>query len=214
LPYIATFRPDAQGAALRQMAWGADQWGAFAWLTGAIGMRSIAVSGISTFLPLFFAHELGSGPRASALALTLFTGAGVLGSLTGGAVADRIGRRRLALWSLVVSTVALVPFALSHSAPAAYVALAISGFILFAPFSAMAVMGQSFLPSRLGTASGVTVGLAVTIGGVMAPVLGNIADHYGLRTMLWMLVAVPALASLLLLPLPKDHAHVAASGTV
>jgi FSR family fosmidomycin resistance protein-like MFS transporter len=218
LPYLEALRPPApKSTAEHRAIVGEDQWGAFAWLTGAIGMRSIAVSGISTFLPLFLVHDFGASSREGALALSLFTGCGVLGSLTGGAVADRIGRRRLALVSLLASTLVLAPLAFVTSPWAVYATLMLGGFVLFAPFSAMTVMGQSYLPTRVGTASGVTVGLAVTIGGLMAPVLGGLADAHGLRMLYGGLVLVPVMASLLLLPLPTDappaaHARVVREG--
>ena len=213
LSYLEARRPPVpRTTAEHRAVSGPDQWGAFAWLTGAIGMRSVAVSGISTFLPLYLVHEFGASSRAGAVALSLFTGCGVLGSLVGGAMADRLGRRRLALWALWGSTAVLAPLAFVTAPWAVYVTLMLGGFVLFMPFSAMTVMGQSFLPSRVGTASGVTVGLAVTIGGLMAPVLGGVADARGLRVLYGGLVLVPVVASLLLLPLPREHARTVASG--
>lgn len=206
LDYLAALRPPAPRDTAEHLALhGPDRWDAFAWLTGAIGLRSIAVSGISTFLPLYFVHEFGASQQAGAGALSLFTGFGVLGSLTGGTLADRVGRRRLALGALVLSTAACAPLAFVTAPWAAYVTLAVGGFVLFAPFSAMTVMGQGYLPSRVGTASGVTVGLAVTIGGMMAPVLGGLADTYGLRALYAGLALVPVTSSLLLLPLPSER---------
>jgi MFS transporter, FSR family, fosmidomycin resistance protein len=213
LGYLEALRPPMPASTAEHRAVsGPDQWGAFAWLTSAIGMRSVAVSGISTFLPLYLVHDFGASPRAGAVALSLFSGFGVLGSLTGGALADRIGRRRLAMWALWGSTVTLAPLAFVQASWAVYATLMIGGFALFMPFSAMTVMGQSYLPSRVGTASGVTVGLAVTIGGLMAPVLGGLADTHGLRALYAGLVLVPVAASLLLLPLPKERGHAVAAG--
>ena len=57
----------------------------------------------------------------------------------------------------------------------------LTGIGCFMPFSVFVVMGQDYLPNRIGTASGVTVGLAVTIGGLFSPVFGRIADSMGLR---------------------------------
>lgn len=213
LAYLEARRPPVPKTTAEHRAIaGPDQWGAFAWLTGAIGMRSVAVSGISTFLPLYLVHDFGASSRAGAVALSLFTGCGVLGSLAGGALADRIGRRRLAAWALWGSTAALAPLAFVTAPWAAYLTLMVGGFVLFMPFSAMTVMGQGYLPSRVGTASGVTVGLAVTIGGLMAPVLGGLADQHGLRALYGGLVLVPVAASLLLWPLPAERAHAVASG--
>lgn len=59
-------------------------------------------------------------------------------------------------------------------------------------------LGQDFLPRRVGTASGVTLGLAVSVGGLVAPALGALADATSLRTALVPLVALPALGRLLL----------------
>lgn len=213
LAYLEGLRPPAPVTTAEHRAIsGPDQWGAFAWLTGAIGLRSVAVSGISTFLPLFLVHDFGASPRAGAVALSLFTGCGVLGSLAGGAIADRIGRRQLALRALVASTAVLAPLAFVRAPWAAYVTLMLGGFVLFMPFSAMTVMGQGYLPSRVGTASGVTVGLAVTIGGLMAPVLGGVADQHGLRALYGGLVLVPVAASLLLLPLAPEGGRAIARG--
>ncbi|MGW2154165.1 hypothetical protein [Nonomuraea sp. NPDC001699] len=58
-------------------------------------------------------------------------------------------------------------------------------------------LGQDFLPGRVGTASGVTLGLAVSVGGLTSPLVGVVAEATTLRTALACLVAFPALAWLL-----------------
>jgi FSR family fosmidomycin resistance protein-like MFS transporter len=68
------------------------------------------------------------------------------------------------------------------------------------------VLGQAYLPRHVGTASGVTVGLAVTFGGVAAPVLGRIADVRGLETMILLLAASGPVMALLAYLLP-DRRH-------
>jgi FSR family fosmidomycin resistance protein-like MFS transporter len=68
------------------------------------------------------------------------------------------------------------------------------GVTTFMPFSVFVVLGQDYLPNRIGTASGVTVGLAVSVGGLFTPVFGWIADATSLHTTLWLLVALPVLA--------------------
>jgi FSR family fosmidomycin resistance protein-like MFS transporter len=64
-------------------------------------------------------------------------------------------------------------------------------------------MGQELLPNRTGTASGVTVGLAVTVGGVAAPLLGALADRVGLQATLWAVVALPLGSAWLVHTLPE-----------
>ena len=60
-------------------------------------------------------------------------------------------------------------------------------------------LGQDFLPRNMGTASGVTLGLAVSVGGVASPAIGALADNIGLEYALLPLIALPALAYLVLL---------------
>jgi FSR family fosmidomycin resistance protein-like MFS transporter len=69
--------------------------------------------------------------------------------------------------------------------------------ILFAPFSAMVVLGQEYLPNRVAMASGVTMGLAGSIGGLAAPILGSIADTHGMQMSFRVLVGL-AVATFLL----------------
>ena len=54
-------------------------------------------------------------------------------------------------------------------------------------------MAQEYLPERIGLAAGVTLGLSMTVGGLLMPVFGAIADHHGLRTSMALLALVPAL---------------------
>ena len=68
------------------------------------------------------------------------------------------------------------------------------GISLQVPHSVLVVLGQDYLPNRTGTAAGVTLGLAMTAGGLVAPALGVFADHFGLRIVLVMLVAFPVAA--------------------
>ena len=69
-------------------------------------------------------------------------------------------------------------------------------------FSVSVVMGQEYLPSRLGIASGVTLGLAIGMGGVAAALLGKLADSAGLETVMWTIAALPWLGLLLAQALP------------
>jgi len=75
------------------------------------------------------------------------------------------------------------------------------------------VMGQEFLPGRIGLASGVTIGLSVGMGGVAAPLLGILADSDGLRSVFELIVVFPLAALLLSLALPvrRDPGHAAAA---
>jgi FSR family fosmidomycin resistance protein-like MFS transporter len=76
---------------------------------------------------------------------------------------------------------------------------------LYVPFSLHVTLGQDYLPRRVGTASGVTLGLAVSVGGIASPVIGAVADATSLRTALAPLIALPALGWLLLCALNEPR---------
>jgi FSR family fosmidomycin resistance protein-like MFS transporter len=67
------------------------------------------------------------------------------------------------------------------------------------------ILGQKYLPNRIGLSSGVTLGVAVTIGGVATPLLGRVADHYGLWVALAMMSLGPILGTGLALSLPHPE---------
>lgn len=97
-------------------------------------------------------------------------------------------RRSYALTVLAVAWLVLVP------GPPVYLFVALTSAGLYVPFSLHITLGQDFLPRRVGTASGVTLGLTVSVGGLAAPALGALADATSLRTALLALVALPARA--------------------
>jgi FSR family fosmidomycin resistance protein-like MFS transporter len=85
----------------------------------------------------------------------------------------------------------------------AYAAAAVLGVGLYLPFSVQVTLGQEYLPNRVGTASGLTLGLAVSVGGILAPLWGNLADNASLRTALTALLVFPTASLLLSRRLPE-----------
>jgi FSR family fosmidomycin resistance protein-like MFS transporter len=186
-----------------------DDWNAFGRLGGVISLRSGVYFGLQSFVPLWFVHHLSSTEAAGNTALTAMLVAGAIGTLVGGRLVDRIGRRAVLLGSMAVQLPLLVLFVLSGSIVAG-VLLAGIGFVTIMSFSVTVVMGQEYLPRRLGLASGVTLGAAIGVGGVAAVLLGVLADAAGLTAVMWTiaLLPVPALLIGLTLPLtPQEREH-------
>lgn len=100
-------------------------------------------------------------------------------------------------WSYALTVLAVAGVLLAPG-PAVYPFVALTSAGLYVPFSLQVTLGQDFLPRRTGTASGVTLGLTVSVGGLAAPVLGMVADATSLRAALVPLAALPALGWLLL----------------
>ena len=183
---------------------GPDQWRPFLRLAMAIAGRSIVFFGLMTLVPLYFVDELGTSEATANTALTVMLASGAVGTLIGGRTADRFGRRIVLRTSLALLSPLIVLF-LSSGVGVAIPTLALIGALTIATFSVTVVMGQEYLPNRLGVASGVTLGLSIGIGGLGAAVLGQVADAYGLRTTLELLAVLPIPALLLALTLPDGR---------
>jgi FSR family fosmidomycin resistance protein-like MFS transporter len=165
--------------------------------------RSVLFYGLNTFIPLYWIGVFGQPPGAAGAALATLLIVGSAGTLIGGRLADRIPRPTVVAVAVAL-TVPLLLLLLAMPAPlAANIVLVPLALVLYVPTSLMVVMGQEYLPRRVGTASGVTLGLAVSVGGVVTPLLGFVADQSGLRTAMLLLVLVPAIATPLAFSLPR-----------
>ena len=189
---------------------GVDDWPAFARLTAVVVVRSVLFFGLTTFLALHFIRDLGASTAEADAVLTTFLVAGAAGTLLGGWLADRAGRLICIRVGFALAIPAVAGLALATSRPLAIGLVAVTGVSVYLPFSVFVVLGQDYLPNRIGTASGVTVGLAVSVGGLAAPALGVLADATSLRTVFALLVLLPiialALSTLLHDPTNRSHA--------
>ncbi|MGW3045739.1 MFS transporter [Kitasatospora sp. NPDC001159] len=196
---LARRRAAGAGAARKP---GRDDRASFVKLSLAVVCRSIAFTGLSTFLSLFATQRLGGGTAAGTAALVVLYAGGAVGSVLGGALADRWGRVAVARWSYLVAAVAVAGVLLVPG-PALYLFTALTSAGLYVPFSLQVTLGQDYLPSRIGTASGITLGLTVSIGGLVSPLIGAVADATSLRTVLLPLAAMPVFSWALFRTLPE-----------
>jgi FSR family fosmidomycin resistance protein-like MFS transporter len=178
-----------------------DVWVPFSWLSATIICRSVIFFGLNTFLPLYWVAVLHQSKEAGGRALTLLLVSGATGTLLGGRLSDRLGRQRVINTTLAAVPFLLAAFLYAPTVNLSYLVLVPLGMVLLAPFSAMVVLGQDYLPNRVAMASGVTMGLAGSIGGLAAPVLGSIADRYGMQASFRVLAGLAVVTFLLSIPL-------------
>ncbi|MFF8985143.1 MFS transporter [Streptomyces globisporus] len=181
---------------------GSDDVASFVKLSLAVVFRSIAFIGLSTFISLYVRQRLGGGTVTGTAALTVLYLGSTVGSVLGGSLASRwdrvtVARRSYLVAAAAVAGVVLVP------GPAVYLFVALTSAGLYVPFSLQVTLGQDYLPSRVGTASGITLGLTVSIGGLASPAVGALADATSLRTALAPLVLMPVLSWLFFRTLPE-----------
>ncbi|MEV6286799.1 MFS transporter [Kribbella sp. NPDC051770] len=175
---------------------GTDDWRSFTQLTGVVVLRSIVYVGLTTFVGLFIGQRLElSATGSSAVLVVLFAG-GVIGTLLGGRLADRWDRLPVMRVAYAVAALGLAGLAFVPG-PVMLAFVVVTAIALSVPFSLHITLGQDYLPTRVGTASGVTLGLAVSAGGLVAPALGALARSTSLQTVLAVLIVLPALAAFL-----------------
>jgi FSR family fosmidomycin resistance protein-like MFS transporter len=187
------------------VAAGEDDVRALGLLLAVVALRSVAWFGLITFVPLWevsLGHSKAHGSHLLALMLL----AGAVGTILAGPAADRWGRRRVLLTSLV-ATPPLVATFIAAGGVVGGAALALSGAFVVGTFGVSQVMSQEYLPRRIGMASGLSIGLSIGLGGVGAIALGAVADAVDLRTAMWVAAAVPVAALALALRLPPTRAR-------
>ncbi|WP_306319818.1 MULTISPECIES: MFS transporter [unclassified Streptomyces] len=210
LPVLRALGRRGIGASAADAAPARDDVPAFVRLSFAVVCRSIVFTGLSTFISLYATQRMGGSEVAGTVALFVLYVGGAVGSVLGGALAGRWDRVTVSRWSYLL-TAASVAGVVWVPGPALYGFLALTSAGLYVPFSLQVTLGQDYLPSRVGTASGITLGLTVSIGGLASPLIGSIADHTSLRTALTPLIVMPLLSWLLFRALPEPGTDTVAS---
>ena len=209
VPHLAKLAPEQGGTAMGR---GDDRRRAMALLGIVISLRSVAWFTLLAFVPLWvvsLGHSKADGNRL--LFLMLLSGAA--GTLMLGPVADRIGLRV----TLVITQALLTPLILAFvyvGGVLGVFALMLVGVCVVGTFGVTMVLSQLYLPRHVGMASGLSVGLAMGIGGIAAVASGAIADAVGLKTALTVSALAPALGVFvcLRLPAPTTRAEVKPAG--
>lgn len=182
-----------------------DQWGSFCRLGAVVFGRSIMYLGLNTFIVLYFMNHFHESQNFSNLLLSVYYGIGALFTLIGGKLGDKHGYRTFVRFGFLLAFPAALILAWTDSSILGILCLIILGAALNLTYSPMVVLGQQYLPNRVGLASGITLGLAVSVGGITAPLLGKVGDMYGLETTFYViaLITLIPLISSFTLPKPK-----------
>ncbi len=177
-----------------------DRYGAMAVLGGVIALRSVTWFALLAFVPLWVVAH-GHSKAAGNQVLVLMLLAGAIGTLLLGAVADAIGLRR----TLVITQIAIAPLVLAFvyvGGTVGVIALMAIGVCVVGTFGVTMVLSQLYLPRHVGMASGLSIGLAMGIGGLAAVALGAVADAVDLQLALTISAAAPVIGVFLCLKLP------------
>jgi len=153
------------------------------------------LASISSYYEFYLIHRFGLSAHAAANLLAAFLFAVAAGTLIGGPLGDRVGRRRVIWFSIV----GCAPFTLLLP----YVGLGwtvtlsiVIGLVLASAFPAIIVYAQDMLAHRIGMVSGLFYGFSFGLGGLGAAVLGLLADHFGIDVVYKVCAFLPLLGLL------------------
>jgi len=142
--------------------------------------KYIYLESLKSYYTFYLIHKFGVTIQASQICLFAFLFATAVGTLFGGPIGDRIGRK----YVILISILGTAPFSLlmPHVGFAATIVLSFfAGFILSSAFPAILIYAQELLPNKLGLVSGLFFGFAFGVGGIVSAILGNLIDAHGIE---------------------------------
>jgi FSR family fosmidomycin resistance protein-like MFS transporter len=148
-------------------------------LLSLVFSKHVYLASLTSYYTFYLIERFHLSVRAAQIDLFIFLASVAVGTIVGGPIGDRIGRKRV-IW---VSILGILPFTLvlPHVGLTATVVLTvIIGLVLASAFPAILVYAQDLVPGKVGTVAGLFFGLAFGIAGIAAAVLGALADVVGI----------------------------------
>jgi FSR family fosmidomycin resistance protein-like MFS transporter len=155
-----------------------------------IAVRSLILSSLQTFIPLYFTGYTTVPKETIGLMISVLIFSGAFGTLLGGPISERIGRRNTMVGAMVVVLAALFVFLRSEGA-VQLIAIGMAGAFITMPWPISVVMVQEAMPNNIGLASGLTLGLAYGASGLGVAAMGGLADVAGLPTVMLFITLLP-----------------------
>lgn len=176
-------------------------WKSIALIWLVMVLRALTGQSFMTFMPLLFVQE-GYSLVSAGLIFALFTVAGTISGLVAGSLSDRIGPKPIFLFAHVLMTPVLLLFLQMRGNWVYPGALLAGGFVL-ATLPLGVVMAQTLAPRGRSMVASLMMGFAFGLGGIMAPLIGRLADLYSIRTVLTWAAWVPVLTVVLIARFPR-----------
>jgi FSR family fosmidomycin resistance protein-like MFS transporter len=173
-------------------------------LLALIFSKYVYLASLTSYFTFYLIHRFGVSVAVAQIHLFTFLAAVAVGTVAGGPLGDRFGRKYV-IWFSILGTLPftlLLPHASLFWTGPLTVAI---GLILASAFPAIVVFAQELVPGKIGMISGLFFGFSFGMGGIGAGVLGEVADHYGIETVYAICAFLPAIG-LLAAFLPKTKA--------
>jgi FSR family fosmidomycin resistance protein-like MFS transporter len=177
-----------------------DAWRPIALIWLVMVLRAVVGQSFMTFMPVLFVQEGFSLVSAGTL-FSLFTVAGTVSGLAAGAISDRIGFKPVFYLTHGLMTPVLLLF-LQLSGAWVYAGAALAGGIVLATLPLGVVMAQALAPRGRSMVGSLMMGFAFGLGGLVAPLVGKLADAYSVRTVLTWISFIPIITLFLIARFP------------
>ncbi len=178
--------------------------GGIAVLLALIFSKYVYLASLTSYFTFYLIHKFGVSVEVAQLHLFVFLGAVAVGTIAGGPLGDRFGRKYVIWFSILGAlpfTLMLPHASLFWTGPLTVVI----GLILASAFPAIVVFAQELVPGKIGMISGLFFGFSFGMGGIGAAVLGEVADRSGIETVYALCAFLPAIG-LLAIFLPNRKA--------
>lgn len=176
---------------------GTNDWVSFGKLFFVIASRSILFSVLAIFIPILYITVINGEASASSLALTAYFAMGAVLTYMGGALSDRLGFLKTVRLGNLIFLPSVLVFIFVPNMWGFFGAMIPMAFGVFSQYGPITVLGQKYLAKNAGFASGITLGLGITLGGLVAPYVGHLADIYDVQTALMTLIPVGVIGLLM-----------------
>lgn len=170
-----------------------------------IVLRTATTYGFMTFTPTLLTRQ-GFTIAEASTAVSLYLFASGIGGFLGGPLADRVGPRRVIVWTMIASVpfMALAP----HLPPIGFTAmLALGGLLLQSTLPISVTFAQTFVKGGAATVSSLMMGFAWGMGSLTVPLVGMGADRFGIQPTLAVVAFIPWLGAALAWQLPEKGTH-------
>ncbi len=157
--------------------------------------KFIYLAGFTSYYTFYLMHRFGLSLESAQMHLFVFLAAAAGGTLAGGPLGDRFGRKQV-IWFSILGA---LPFtlALPHADLAWTRALSVGiAFVLASAFPAIVVYGQELIPGRVGLVAGLFFGLSFGAAGIGAALMGRLADATSVETVYQLCAVLPAMGLL------------------
>jgi len=186
--------------------------GGVAILLALIFSKYVYLASLTSYFTFYLIHRFGVSVEVAQLHLFAFLGAVAVGTIAGGPIGDRFGRKYVIWFSILGAlpfTLLLPHASLFWTGPLTV----IIGLIIASAFPAIVVFAQELVPGKIGMISGLLFGFSFGMGGIGAAVLGEVADRAGIEMVYLLCGFLPALGLLaIFLPEPRGKEVVRAAG--